>query len=161
MTGHLFILENTSRPLAETIGASSTMKHGSVRGRTTCEVPTLDDTLESTPFGLGDDVDHFDVFEMVNGKGIPALKLMLVGKTYFLSDLLSVNPCLGCMSLSALVCLVGRFPLGIISYLDGRITVFIESLDLKDGTRACLYYSDWNKIIVTIVYLGHPKFFTY
>ena len=80
MTGHLFILENTPRPLTETIGATSTMKHRSMRGRATCKVPTLDDTLEATPFGLGDDVDHFDIFKMVHGKSIPSLKLMLVGK---------------------------------------------------------------------------------
>ena len=97
---------------------------------------------------------------MVNGKSIATLKLMLVRKADFLSDLLSVHPCLGCVSLGALVCLV-EISLRIISYLDGRVTVFIESLDLKDRARARFYYSDWNKIIVTIVYLGHPKFFSY
>ena len=63
VTGHLFILENTPRPLTETIGATSTMKHRSMRGRATCKVPTLDDTLEAAPFGFGDDVYHFDVLE--------------------------------------------------------------------------------------------------
>ena len=53
------------------------MKHGPVRGWTTSEIPTLYHTLKATPFRFGNDAIILR-FEMVNGKSVATLKIMIV-----------------------------------------------------------------------------------
>jgi len=157
MPGHLLVLEHTARPLTKTIRSASTMKHGSMGCRSTGKVPSLDYPLKTFSLCLGNDIDHLHILEVINRQYVSSLKIVAVGKPDFLSNLLNVNPGLGRVTLGAIINFVWRLPLGIVSYLNGRITIGLHGLDLQDGAGACFDNSNRDKVVVSIVHLGHPK----
>jgi len=147
--------------LAKPVGATTPVEHRSVGRRPTLEIPSLDDALESLPLGLGNDVDHLDFLEMVDGENASTLKFVIIRKANLLSHLLGFNACLGGMPLGAFVGLVGRLSLRVEPYLDCRIAILVGCLYLQDGAGARLDYGNGDKVVVAIVHLGHPKLLSY
>ena len=88
MTGHLFVFENPSRPLTQTVGTTPAVKHGSMRGWSSGKIPSLYHALKAFTFGFGYDVYELDVFEVFNRDDISLFVLMFVVATNLLCNLL-------------------------------------------------------------------------
>ena len=75
VSGHFLALDYVTGPLAHAIGTTTTMKHRTVRSRTTRESVALDHTLETTAFACADDVDFFSRFEAIYCKYIANIEV--------------------------------------------------------------------------------------
>ncbi len=160
MSGHFLILENTTWPLAQTVRSPAAMKHGPVGSRASCEIPTLHHTLKTFALGFRHHVYGADVLEVLQGKDVSLLILVLARETKLLQDLLGFGICLPRVSFLTEIRFIGGFPLWIKSNLQGGISFFLLGFDLQDRTRSGFYDGYGNKVVVLVVHLAHTKLFS-
>jgi hypothetical protein len=90
-----------------------------MRCRSTRKIPTFNYTLKASALCFGNDIDHFNILEMIYGDCVSALEVMFIRAPYFLGNLLCVNASFRSMTFGAIVCFVGRLPLRVVSDLNG------------------------------------------